>query len=300
MNRYFFFKDLDSHYIIYFLGMRLQFKHKCRFRYKPVEKFGLNIKQRNPALIVSLTSYPARINTVHITINTLLNQTLTPDKVILWLAREQFNDIPDELKRLEQYGLTIEWCDEDLKSYKKLVPALLKYPEDIIVTADDDVYYDSYMLEHLYQAYLKNSDNIYVRRAVKLNLNGSYLRGVSPRKYFYQYEKNASFFNQIMGGSGCLYPPKSLYKDVTDMSKIKELLPTHDDAFFWAMAVLNDTKIQVIDGFDADLNYVEGTQDVGLIHKNKKSGEGICLEEAYRILIREYPQILSKLKQNMV
>lgn len=298
MNKYAFFKDLDSHYIIYFLGMSLKIKHKCRFKYEPVKKFGLNEERRKPAIIVSLTSYPARINTVHITVNTLLNQTLKPNKVILWLAREQFDDVPEELKKLERYGLTIKWCDEDLKSYKKLVPALLKYPDDIIVTADDDVYYDSCMLEHLYKAYLKNPCNIYVRRAVRLAFDGVCLKGISPRKYLYRNERTTSFFNQIMGGSGCLYPPKSLYKDVTDISKIKRLVPTHDDAFFWAMAVLNDTKIQVVDGFDADLDYVEGTQDVGLIHQNRERGEGVCLEEAYKILIKEYPQILNKLRKN--
>ena len=37
------------------------------------------------------------------------------------------------------------------------------------------------------------------------------------------------------------------------------------------MAVLNKTKIQIIDGFDKNLYFIEGTQNVGLIHKNKKN-----------------------------
>ena len=52
-------------------------------------------------LIVSLTSYPARIDTVNQTIETLLNQSLCPDKVILWLAPEKFPnreaDLPQQL-----------------------------------------------------------------------------------------------------------------------------------------------------------------------------------------------------------
>jgi len=118
MNKLFFFKDLDSHYVIYFLGIRFCIKHKCRIEVKETQNLGVSDEIRKPQLIVSLTSYPARINSVHITINTLLQQSLKPNKVILWLASEQFpnkeNDLPDNLLRLKDYGLTIEWCDKDL------------------------------------------------------------------------------------------------------------------------------------------------------------------------------------------
>lgn len=48
-------------------------------------------------IIVSLTSYPARISTVHLTIDTLLSQTRKADKIILWLAPEQFPNKEDDL-----------------------------------------------------------------------------------------------------------------------------------------------------------------------------------------------------------
>lgn len=41
-------------------------------------------------IVVSLTSFPARIKKVHIVIESLLNQTIKPDKIILWLSKEQF------------------------------------------------------------------------------------------------------------------------------------------------------------------------------------------------------------------
>lgn len=70
---------------------------------------------------MSLTSYPKRINVVWITIETLLQQTVKPDEVILWLADSQFKEIeelPEELKVLQKRGLIIRFCD-DLKSHKK-------------------------------------------------------------------------------------------------------------------------------------------------------------------------------------
>ena len=80
---------------------------------------GLNMCKRDSEIIVSLTSYPARITTVHMTIMTLLNQKVKPDKVILWLAKEQFPkgmaSLPKKLIALQNVGLKIEWT-HDIRS----------------------------------------------------------------------------------------------------------------------------------------------------------------------------------------
>lgn len=293
MSNLFLVKDLDSRYIIYLLGIRLILKHKCRFKYQEVNVKGITEGNRNPQIIVSLTSHPARINTAHKTINTLLNQSLKPDKIILWLSEDEFpkkeNDLPEKLIELKNFGLNIEWC-ENIKSYKKLLPALKKYPNDIIITADDDVYYEKDVVESLYNAYLEDNSNIYVRRAVKLELKNNKIKPVSARKYLYEYRKEPSYLNQLMGGSGCLYPPHCFNDEVF---KGPEILQTHDDVFFWAMSVLNNKKIKIVKGFDADLNFIEGTQKNGLINSNKDGKEGVSLKKAYKILISKYPQILN-------
>ena len=74
---------------------------------KKFEKIGIS---EESSIIVSLTSFPERINTVWLTIVTLLSQTLKPKKVLLWLAKSQFEgiELPDNLKRLEKYGLEIK------------------------------------------------------------------------------------------------------------------------------------------------------------------------------------------------
>lgn len=297
----FYIKDLDSHYVIYLFGIIFSFKHKCKFIYQEAKNVGINTKSaRQKKLIISLTSYPARIKTAHVAINTLLQQSLKPDKIILWLAKEEFpnleNDLPQELLKLKSLGLEIEWCN-NIKSYKKLVPTIIKYPDDIIVTADDDIYYQPNMLESLYNAYLKNPNCIYVKRSVKLHLKNGYPEGISSRKYFYNHLEEPSYFNQLMGGSGCLYPPHSLYKDCTNINIISETIPTHDDAYFWSMAILNKTKIQVIGGFNENLYFIEGTQGVGLIHTNQRGQSGVKLEDAYKIMIKKYPEILSVLNE---
>ena len=41
-------------------------------------------------LVVSLTSYPSRFNILPITIQSLLNQTVKPDRIILWLYEKDY------------------------------------------------------------------------------------------------------------------------------------------------------------------------------------------------------------------
>jgi hypothetical protein len=108
-------------------------------------------------VIISLTTYSKRIYDVYLAIETLMHQTMKPNKIILWLAEDEFtlDNIPQTLKNLQKRGLTIEFC-KDLKSYKKLVPALKKYPEDIIITVDDDALYQHDLVENLVNAYKDN------------------------------------------------------------------------------------------------------------------------------------------------
>ena len=76
-------------------------------------------------LIVSLTSYPRRFPILKFTIRSLLNQTVRPDRVILWLAEDDVTYLPSAVRRLA--GLEVRTCP-DLRSFKKLIPALEQFP----------------------------------------------------------------------------------------------------------------------------------------------------------------------------
>ena len=99
----------------------------------------------------------------------------------------------------------------------------------------------------------------------------------------------------ILSGSGCLFPPNSLYKDMLDEELFLSLLPTHDDVFTWAMLVMNDKKIEVVGGFSEDMLCIEDTQQFGLCKINKKSGAGVSTSRAVEVIQEQYPQLLNKL-----
>ena len=297
-RRFFLIRKVDAHINIELLGkIRIAAKNGAQFEYHPAKNSGLAAEKRSPQLIVSLTSFPGRIGSVDRTVNTLLQQTLKPDRLVLYLAGSQFPggtaDLPESLLELQGYGLEIRWCD-DLRSYKKLVPALRDFPEDIIVTADDDIYYQSDWLESLYRSFLRDPDCIHTRRACFLKY---YNNGLVDIYAHYANGRCIPYYgNQLMGGAGTLYPPHSLHEDVFDTGQIKTLIPTYDDIYFWAMAVINGKKIVTVRNHDVNIWQREETGNSGLCKINNGSA-GMSPHEAFRRIFERYPEILSRLEQ---
>lgn len=254
-------------------------------------------------LIISLTSFPQRMYEIHYTLYSLLTQTVKPAKVILWLGREQFpnleKDIPEKVLKLKENGLIIEWTD-NLRSYNKLIPSLQKYPDNIIVTADDDIYYENDWLEKLLKSYQENKNCIVCHRAHRVKFEQTRL---APYKKWPKKIKggSASYLNFLTGVGGVLYPPHCLYKDVLDKKLFVELAPKADDVWFWAMAVLNKTKILVVKDWIRELTYVNPERERGLTDEitlfsfNKKGGNDLQIDK----VINHYPQILQILKEKI-
>lgn len=209
---------------------------------------GINIaKKRNEEIIISLTSYGRRVKDIlPFTIYSLLRQTLKPDRVVLWLDEENWNEdnIPEEIKELQKYGLTVRFC-EDLKSYKKHVTALRSYPNAVIITTDDDFYYSSKMLERLISAYTKDRTRLYTLRAHRplFDVHGEIL----PYNNWKLLEHNSSkgpLFPTT--GGGCLLKRELLHKDALDKNLFTTLCPKADDVWFYFMGVLMKTPVTVL------------------------------------------------------
>ena len=192
-------------------------------------------------IIVSLTSYGQRIHDVYLVIESMMQQTLKPNKILLWLAEEEFTTeaIPASLRKLEERGLEIKFC-EDLKSYNKLVPTLRQYPDDIVITIDDDVIYPIDLIDRLYKQHLLHPKDVICTHAhiIEFSLDGKpvpYVQWIDPPTD--RSRESLSFLP--LGIGGVLYPPHSLHPDVFDKSRFRELAPTADDLWFKFMALKN-------------------------------------------------------------
>lgn len=235
-------------------------------------------------LIVSLTSYPARFATLHLTLRPLLAQDVAPDRVILWIAHDDAVLIPDEVRALMLHGLDIRECD-DIKSYKKLIPAITAFPNAFIATADDDLYYPPGWLGEMVDAWLVEPA-IVCRRAHRLvrSADGS----IAPYLQWQadvQDERARHPSTDILptSGGGVLYPPRSLHPRITDRAAFERLCPDGDDLWFYWCARMAGTPVRKVGGRMKLITWA-GSQGESLWSDNRRGGN----DRMIRALIDEF------------
>jgi len=197
-------------------------------------------------IIISLTTYGKRLYEVYLTIESIMQQTLKPNKIVLWLSYDLENtELPIVLKNQQKRGLEIRFC-KDIRSYTKLIPSLKTFPEAVIITIDDDILYNFDLIENLFNAYLKNKGIIHCTRMHRMKL----LKQNTIEKYdkwFYESESlDFSSKNFPTGIGGVLYPPNCFNEEVFNETVFLDICKYADDVWFKAMALYNGTMSQKI------------------------------------------------------
>ena len=235
------------------------------------------VKNDVPEVVVSLTSYGRRIsaNVVYYTLVSLLRQSHLPDRLVLWLDKDNWNDskIPKKIKDLNEYGLEIKYC-EDIKSYKKLIPSLKEFDNSVIITVDDDVIYNKDIIQSLLKEKCNRPNTIISHHA---RFPKAYKDKFEPYNAWpLKRPKNGlTEFIMPIGVSGVLYPPGSFDKEVFNEEIFNSLCPFADDIWFWLMAKRNGMQHHVIDpgksiGNSFDDLYQFFNKGSALTHTNSK------------------------------
>lgn len=223
-------------------------------------------------LIVSLTSYPPRYPTLAPTLKCLLSQSVRPDVTVLWLAEADAASLPAEVRALTAHGLTIA-TTSDLRSYKKIIPTLARFPDAYIVTADDDVYYWRNWLEGLIEGADSAPNEVRCHRAHHIRL-GEARRPAPYIKWIFDVPSGpASTLNFATGVGGVLYPPRSLHPDVADTQTCMRLCPHNDDLWLYWMARRAGSRVRKVGPHRRFVPWV-GSQRVALQHDNLDAEAG--------------------------
>ncbi|MEP7221690.1 MAG: hypothetical protein ABI673_03370 [Novosphingobium sp.] len=220
-------------------------------------------------LIVSLTSYPARFATLALTLRGLLDQTVRPDRTVLWIAHADHAMLPADVLALSGHGLEIRLCD-DTRSYKKLVAALQAFPGAAIVTADDDVYYPPRWLETLLAAATDAPGAIVAHRAHHAHIGHDGRFAAYANWDMAVASPGDDPPGRLLfptGHGGVFYPARSLDPRVCDVALFTALCPTADDVWFFWMGRLNGTAYRGASGLGELLNW-DGTDETALFHQN--------------------------------
>lgn len=104
-------------------------------------------------IVVTLTSWTKRIGNVKKVVESIMDNTVQPDRVYLNLSKTEFNGIPLPEDLVEYFNsderLIINWVPgPNTKAMKKVFP-ILDYLEDddIIIDADDDILFPKDLIE---------------------------------------------------------------------------------------------------------------------------------------------------------
>lgn len=254
-------------------------KHRFEYLAYHSEESGVkNPSADNSQLIVSITSHGKRVLTVHRTIESIFQQSLKADRVILYLGNQEYQQIdqlPIVIRRQIDRGLEVRFV-QDQGPYTKLLPALHEFPESDIITFDDDTLYPINAIERLVNAHRDHPKAICALEARKIQWkNATEFKTYNDFPFPHDIEDLSSPLYIAEGFGGILYPSHCFSSQVFDRELYMQLAPTADDLWFWAMSLVNSTsvvKVQDYFRFDYERYLDDDTQDIGLCNNNLFNG----------------------------
>ena len=245
-------------------------------------------------IIVSMTSFPRRIGVVSEALKTIAIGSLCPDGIILWLLKNEFpkgnDDLPASLLEMSRDGLvTVRWCDNDIGSNKKYLYTMKEYPDDNVITVDDDLYFSKDLVRSLYLTHLEFPNEIIASRCHIPVMSSP--QSLAPYREWIKavdivrYTPSGILF--FTSGAGTLFPPGAVTEEFLCEDTIKEICRFQDDLWLNTAALMTGRKVVRIRRSDR-LNYIPGTQENTLFRKNGEHGNDESLKKIVRWAEEKY------------
>ncbi len=267
------FKDWSRH--IRRLHLVLPLWWRNRMSRQPIVHIG------GPA--VSLTTYGTRTRRVYLAIESIGRGHLRPSTVTLWLDEAAvFNQLPLELQRLVQRGLTVR-LTPNYGPHKKYYPQVTSDAVGArlpLVTADDDTLYPAHWLATLYAAHTREPGLVHCWRAKRIQTTPN---GIAPYNQWPDCADNhASHAHFAIGCSGVIYPPRLQAALAAAGDGFMQVCPKADDLWLHLHSLRNGFKVRQIQQRAVDFPCIPGTESVGLVNFNvNENGNDLQLLATY-------------------
>lgn len=202
-------------------------------------------------IIVSFTSYPPRINNVHKVVESLYQQTVQADEIVLYLSLDEFPgaeaDIPGTLKSLiGRKGFRVKWVHGNLKSHKKYYYALQEYKDAVVITVDDDKIYAGTMISDLVKSYKRFPNAVSTRLARIMFKKIDTLQPYSKWEdatYLEKYTNVPRMDLCAIGAGGICYSPSLVNEDWFDEEKIVKVAENQDDLWLKYNEIISNIPV---------------------------------------------------------
>jgi len=214
--------------------------------------------------VISLTSHPARFNTLAKALESLLNQRLIPKKIYLNIASTDMDNLPAEVKKLASDGkIEIISCD-DLGPGKKLIPTLKLEKTLPIIVVDDDLFFEGDLTLKLMIQHHLTPECVVAARVHKVKFKeGNKVASYDKWEKNYSQSDGPSSELFATSGAGTLYKASFFHPDVLDESTYKDLSFHTDDLWWFVQSKRIGTLTKRLPGLN-NLIYIDDTQEDGL------------------------------------
>lgn len=230
-------------------------------------------------LVVSLTTFGKRIHDAYLTIESIMQQSLKPDRIVLCISAEDFSEesLPEMLRLQQQRGLEFLFCEKDLGPYTKYHYTLQKYPDSLLITVDDDFLYPTDTIDQLHKAYIQNPGTIFCHRGHGMTRGEG--GALNPYRHWDWSNTNFQISKMIFptGVGGVLYFPGCFDPEISNVDAFLKLAPNADDVWLKAMSLKKGTPCGIVPGtrhFMTNFLTIEGSQETSLKRHNKHSPHG--------------------------
>ena len=216
--------------------------------------------------VVSLTSWAPRARTLPLVLVSLLEQTVRPREIFVWLAPADRDMLSRDLVRaFENVGVTFMIID-DLGPHKKWWPMLTQVQCDKFVIADDDTFYPSNWLKALTDE--SSNDFVICHRAHEIVTDNS--GKIAPYSHWLKNIDSGETGSHSTFATGCggvVIKRENIPDDFLDRSIIESLCPVADDVWLKAAYMIAGVTCKKSEYYFPALEY-PGSQNVGLFHNN--------------------------------
>lgn len=218
--------------------------------------------------VVSMTSYGARLKTVHLALESIAAGSVLPSRLILWVdTAEALTNLSSGLQRLVARGLEIYRSDNH-GPHTKYYPYLLSTDtfDAPLTTADDDHIYSKWWLEGLMRSYKEYPVLVNCYRAHTIKFEGT---SIAPyRTWAPCTATTPSLLHFATGVSGVIYPPHFLRRLKEAGAGFTHICPNADDVWLHVNALRAGVKIRQLWERQLRFPFSPETQGMGLYHSN--------------------------------
>ena len=222
---------------------------------------------------ISMTSWMPRIDALPLVLLSMIEQSLRPAAVHVWLCAEDQDMISARHRNFfTEHGVQFHETD-NIGPHKKWLPLIESGHEEAFVIADDDTFYPRDWFEGLVKEGEDHQDEIIAHRCHRMRVDANHhIRPYAewPRAVSSQRESSHDLF--AVGCGGTLVRPAAIADEFRSRDLIGKLCDRADDIWLKAAYIHSGYKVRKSNYDFPSLDY-PGTTQCGLAVTNVDQGE---------------------------